>query len=230
MKGLIQSLQERSLGLISHLPYSELKLPPEFQSVSKPEINGDLRLQNSFFDIKNIGQIRNVTITSEKINVFNFMFYPEPMVQLPVYASEFVCLSDKPIVAVIDAKCLVDMPLGNCVKRLLIDTRAKINYEQANNDPSDWFDQCKSGLEILIRPTTMAQLLSLFESHLEVWQGIVRLFKTHQQTNKTISKTHAENIARYKRQHSANYPGLPLLIRSFGPAWSSAYLDTYLFG
>lgn len=230
MKTVLQTVQEKSLSLLSQFPLQERKLPDQFQQALKPEAQGELHLTNRFIRLDNIGEVRNVIITSPKINIFNMMFYPEAHRPLPCYAAEFVCLSDKPIVAVIDAKCLDGFSVGAQVGQLLVKARSSIDYRPEENSVSEWFDHCKSGFEILVRPKSSEEMLTLLQTHLTVWAGIAPLFDGPDLLDQRKSAYHQELIRHYKYQHAAHYPGIPLLNRCFGIEWTDNYINRYLFG
>jgi hypothetical protein len=224
----MQSLQVHSIDLFSHIPCNEINLPIGYQSISKPETQGSLHLNNRFFILEQIGEVRHVTIYSEKINVFNLTFYPDAKSNLPVYATEFVILSDKPVVAVIDAKCLLDTPLSNNVRTILNSARKELEFN-VNECDSNWFEQSKSGYEIFIRPQSVHQLSTLFDTHLHVWKNIIQLFENKQVAIQETIDIHKAKINAYKQHHLTNYPGIPLLRRSFGAEWTTTYLEQFLF-
>ena len=225
------STQLQTIDYLNGLAHKELALPPSFLALTKPEVQGELRLQNRFFGIAQLGQLRTVTVQSPKINILNLLFFPDPAQQLPTYAAEFVSLSGKPIIAVIDAKCLLASVITEQVTALMIQARtAVMDLIVPESALPEWFKASRSGYEIFVRPETVKDMEKLMGKHLEIWHGIVELFKTSEQYDENAAKNHSIQLIHYKEQHCSNYPGIPLLQRCFGEQWTKQYLDSCLFG
>lgn len=213
---------------LQSLAAQSITLPPQFASVERQEKSGKLTLHNHFLTIPERGEWRGVHIHSPKINIITQFFYPEPRWQLPIYAMEFVVLGVKPIVGVIDAKCM--LPTMNCaatVKTVLNQAHAEFPDLSQADDAPEWFLACRSGDDFFVRPQDQAQLDALGQAHLQVWQALVALLKQPQIC--TDSDTHQQHSQAYKDHHRINSPGLRLMNRSFGAEWTDTYMRGYLF-
>jgi len=205
-------------------------LPAEIAHISRAEQQGELSLKNQFLNVAGVGELRSATLSSAKIEIANFLFFPETDTQTPVYAAEFVCLSEKPIVAVIDAKCLLTGSEEQTVSGLLQQARKQINYLSPETEMSAWYLESRSGNDIFVRSPSMEQLTELMQLHLQIWQALMELFSKPQPCNPQQARLHTQKLQHYKNQHRLNYPGVPLLNRSFGEVWTENYLKNYLFG
>jgi Ferredoxin-dependent bilin reductase len=229
-----ESVQLQTIAHLTGLAYKEISLPPGFQTLVKPEVQGELKLANRFFALAQLdqplGQLRTVTVQSPKISILNLLFFPDPKQQLPAYAAEFVSLSGKPIVAVIDTKCLIPAITTEKVNELMIQARNSVMGDTISDTAiPEWFKASRSGHEIFARPKSVSDMETLMAKHLEIWHNLVELIKSCHQYNETDKNDHQTSLARYKEQHRHNYPGIPLLQRSFGKAWTKKYLNNYLF-
>ena len=225
------SVQLATIATLQKLPHTELSLAGGFQSLVKPEAQGELRLHNRFFEIAQIGQLRTVTVQSAKISILNVLFFPEPTRQLPAYAAEFVSLSGKPIVAVIDAKCLLPSVLAGHVKTLMLEARHDLmELITTETELPEWFKTSRSGNELFVRPAAMNDMQNLMTKHLGIWHNLVERFESAEHYDELTRKEHSRQITQYKVQHGCNYPGIPLLHRCFGEQWTTQYLRDYLFG
>lgn len=225
------SIQIRTVDFLKDLLCEEIALPSTFRANIKPEAQGELRLHNRFFNVNHLGELRTVTVQSPKISILNLLFFPDPKQQLPAYAAEFVCLSGKPIIAVIDAKCLLPSDLAERVKAIMTQARSNFNgLIIAEAELPEWFARSRSGYEIFIRPKTLSEMERVMGTHLDIWCSLVALFKASKQYAENTEKDHLNCLNHYKKQHCFNYPGIPLLQRCFGEEWTGTYLNDYLFG
>jgi Ferredoxin-dependent bilin reductase len=230
-----ESVQHQTIACLGRLEHKELPLPSGYQTLIKPEVQGELKLENRFFEViqsgQPLGQLRTVTVQSPKINILNLLFFPDPKQQLPAYAAEFVSLSGKPIVAVIDAKCLLPSILTEAVNAVMLEARGSVSdLNLPETELPEWFQASRSGHEIFVRPKSVSEMERLMAKHLEIWQNLIGLFQSSQEYNEFDSKDHLLQLTHYKGQHSCNYPGIPLLQRCFGEQWTTQYLSNYLFG
>lgn len=225
------STQIQTVDYLKDLLGEEIPLPSTFQAHIKPEAQGELRLHNRFFNVSHLGELRTVTVQSPKISILNLLFFPDPKQQLPAYAAEFVCLSGKPIIAVIDAKCLLSSEAAERVKAIMTQARSSFNgLIMPEAELPEWFEKSRSGHEIFIRPKTLSDMERVMGKHLDIWCSLVDLFKASKQYDENTEKDHLNHLNHYKKQHCSNYPGIPLLQRCFGEEWTSTYLNNYLFG
>jgi hypothetical protein len=219
----------QTLSLLQHLSPEMQQLPPEIACISRAEQQGELCLKNQFLKVAGIGELRSASVSSAKIEIANFLFFPEINTYTPVYAAEFVSLSEKPIVAVIDAKSLLANECDKEVTGLLQRARQQITYLSPETDMSAWYLQSRSGNDIFVRSPSVKQLEELMQLHLQIWQGFIHLFSTPKIYSENLALIHAQKLQYYKELHRLNYPGIPLLNRSFGEVWTDNYLKNYLF-
>jgi hypothetical protein len=219
----------QTISLLQPLSPELQQLPSEIAQISRAEQQGELCLKNQFLKVAGIGELRSASVSSAKIEIANFLFFPEIKTYTPVYAAEFVSLSEKPIVAVIDAKCLLADETDKEVTELLQQARGKIGYLSPETDMSAWYLESRSGNDIFVRSPSIAQLAELMQLHLQIWQGLIHLFATPKNCTEDLALLHAQKLQDYKDLHRLNYPGVPLLNRSFGEEWTENYLKNYLF-
>jgi Ferredoxin-dependent bilin reductase len=219
----------QTLELLQPLSPDKQLLPAEIAQISRPEQHGELCLKNQFLKVAGVGELRSASVSSAKIEIANFLFFPEVSTYTPVYAAEFVSLSEKPIVAVLDAKCLLANVGDKEVTELLQHAKARVAYLSPEAQMSAWYLESRSGNDIFVRSPSLEQLHELMQLHLQIWQGLIRLFSVPQSCTDDLTPIHAQKLQHYKDQHRLNYPGIPLLTRSFGQEWTDNYLKNYLF-
>jgi hypothetical protein len=105
------------------------------------------------------------------------------------------------------------------------------SYSQLENagDPPDWYSACRSGDDFFIRPKDLPELETAMEACLHVWVQMIAIIQQPTILASSDTELHGRLIQEYKRHHRENSPGLPLLIRSFGPTWTHEYLSQYFF-
>lgn len=212
------------------LSLRECPLPTAYAVASRPLPQGELRLENRFIAIEHGGELRAVLIHAPKIDIVTLFFFPLAVRALPVFAMEFVVLGQQPVVAVIDAPCLtVDATAQAATAHVLRAAHAACPDVLAADDPPDWYQNCRSGLDFFIRPRDMAELERLGTVCLNVLAGIIEQFQTAAWLSATAAAEHAERLQAYKDHHRQHSPGLPLLQRHFGAAWTADYLAEHLF-
>ena len=223
------TLLNETIHTLEGFSYEPTKLPDEFAHQQRKEKQGLLTLANHFGEVTNLGDFRGVLIQSSKINIVTMFFFPSACIELPVFAMEFVVLSQRPIIAVIDAKCLLDdMHNRATVKEILSQIHRSHPLIKQAQDMPNWYIECRSGDDFFIRPT-LEELPQLSNIHLSVWQKIVDLFHKPRRLSAQQTQQHEIALKQYKEHHRINSPGLPLLKRSFGEQWTNSYLTQYLF-
>ena len=84
----------QTIALLQPLSPQLQALPPEIAQISRAEQQGELCLKNQFLKVAGIGELRSASVSSAKIEIANFLFFPEIKTYTPVYAAEFVSLSE----------------------------------------------------------------------------------------------------------------------------------------
>lgn len=222
-------LISQTIALLAPLTPQWQDLPPDIAHVSRAEQQGELSLTNQFLTVPGIGELRSVSVISAKVAIVNIFFFPEADQQLPVYAVEFVSLSARPIVAVIDARCLLTADCEKQVTLLLQQARSGLYYLSPETEMPEWYLAARSGDDIFVRTPTVAQMTDLMALHLQIWQALMPVLSNPQRYTPEKSRLHAQKLQDYKDQHRLNSPGIPLLNRSFGQQWTQHYLKNYLF-
>jgi hypothetical protein len=225
-----EELLTQALRYLEILTIREIDVPAAYAKVNRAEKQGKLQLESRFFEVQARGHFRSVYICAPKIDVFSFFFYPLPHFQLPIFATEFVRLGNRPIVAVIDAKCLIpSMTCRESVVTTLQQAHQSFPHLENADDPPDWYSACRSGYDFFVRPRDLPELETTMQACLHVWRDLVKIIHQHVDFGPAETETHARLIQDYKQHHRENSPGLPLLNRSFGPAWTNEYLSQYFF-
>ena len=225
------SLITVSIRMLAPLILRKIPLPLEYVQAVRKEKKGYLTLKSQFVEIDGLGELRGVGINSHKIDIVTFFFFPLAKWQLPVVAMEFVVLGQRPVVAVVDAICLLSsMSCSASVESLLEQTHTQYPAIKQAHDPPDWYKECRSGLDFMIRPSSAAELSTMSHVHLHVWRGVIAMLPTAQPFNATGIKLHQARIQEYKQHHRLHSPGRPLMERSFGKLWTKNYFSKYLFG
>ena len=220
-----------TLAPLADCSFQGISLPKDYQRREKQGETGKLILKNEFYLLPNKGELRTVTVRSPKINILNILFFPEAEQVLPAYAAEFVILSGKPIVAVIDGKYLHSAAKQIILAGAMARARDQVaDLLRPEQERPEWFKLSCSGNEIFIRPADAEAMLRIMHLHLTLWKEVAILFSSDASYDPKNSKRHHNNLINYKQRHAANYPGNPLLRRSFGEEWARTYVNNYLFG
>lgn len=176
------------------------------------------------------GELRSVHIHGPRIEIINLFHFPAPDRALPIYALEFVVFGRRPIVGVIDAKALNDHPFARSLWHdTLTDAHAAFPDLTRADDPPDWYEECRSGLDFFTRPEAVNGLGRLVACHTRIWARLTAAEKVAPRLDSTATAAHAVALAHYKDHHRINSPGLPFLHRTFGPEWTDRFLRTALF-
>ncbi len=91
--------------------FRESDLPAEFRHIERTKNSDILSLDTHCSTLGEQGEVRGLYISSAKIEVVNLFFFPNPAYALPIYAMEFVIISQRPQVGVIDMLCMDKHPL-----------------------------------------------------------------------------------------------------------------------
>lgn len=223
------ALISQTIALLEPLSPQLQSLPPEIAHINRVEQHGELSLTNQFLIVPGLGELRSACVNSAKVAIVNFLFFPEADKQLPVYAVDFVSLSAQPIVAVIDATCLLTADCEKQVTQLFQQARENLTYLSPETEMSAWYLAARSENDIFVRSPTVAQMKNLMALHLQIWQKLIPLLSNPERYSPEKSRLHAQKLHDYKDKHRLNYPGIRLLNRSFGQEWTQHYLKNYLF-
>ncbi|MEQ1543448.1 hypothetical protein [Methyloglobulus sp.] len=211
-------------------PCQPIDLPQRFSKIERKEQDGVLTLENHFFRVGDVGQLRIAYTHAPKINIIAVFFFPQCRCQLPVYSMEFVMLGQKPIIALMDMVCLIQhMPISTIVKDFM--DSAHSAYPEFNQEEvfPQWFEECRSGDEFFIRPRDMSEFSMLGKIHALLIENLAKLFQHVEIFDKDTTTLHKTYLDDYKKHHKINSPGLRLMNRSFGESWTEEYLTAYLF-
>lgn len=227
---LFQNLIEKTATVFGEFSCRPIELPHQFSKIERNEQDGALAIENYFFQIADMGQLRIAHTYAPKINVIAVFFFPEWLFKLPVYSMEFVILGQKPIVALMDTVCLLEsMPNSGVVKDILASAHLKYpEFSQVEELPQ-WFQECRSGHEFFYRPHDINEFLALGEVHLSLIKSLVTLFNEAEVFDKDQAELHKARLEQYKKHHEINSPGIRLMNRSFGEKWTNRYLANHLF-
>jgi hypothetical protein len=187
---VFQALIENTVAVFSAFPCQPLELPEQFAKIERHEQDGVLTIENHFFQIGKYGQLRIAHTHAPKINIIAVFFFPECDYQLPVYSMEFVMLGQKPIIALMDAVCLIQsMSITTIVKDFM--ALAHLAYPEFSEGEAlpPWFDECRSGQEFFIRPRELSEFATLEKIHLAIAENLTKLFQGAKAIWKVISIT-----------------------------------------
>jgi Ferredoxin-dependent bilin reductase len=227
---VFQTLIEKTVAVFDGLTCQQLELPEQFSKIERHEQDGVLTIENHFFQIGDVGQLRIAHTHAPKINIMAVFFFPEYTYQLPVYSMEFVLLGQKPIIALIDTVCLIQPMTISTVVKAFMDL-AHTNYLEFSQGEAlpQWFDECRSGQEFFIRPREISEFSALGEIHLTLVGHLSKLFQNAEIFDKKTAALHKTHLKNYKHHHKINSPGTRLMNRSFGEEWTNEYVTAYLF-
>jgi Ferredoxin-dependent bilin reductase len=226
-----QYLIEKTGAKFAAFSCQPIELPPQFSKIERLEQDGILTLENHFFRIADIGQLRIAHTHAPKINIIAIFFFPEYAYQLPVYSMEFVMLGQKPIIALMDTVCLMQQSAISTLVKDFMDSAHSAYPEFSQEEmPPQWFEECRSGHEFFNRPRDMSEFATLGEIHLSLVENVAKLFQKVEVFNQKCAALHKTNLENYKKHHKINSPGIRLMNRSFGEDWTNEYLTSYLFG
>jgi hypothetical protein len=203
-----------------------IALPDDFSSNQ----HGDTRFTALFARLPEGGELRSVHIHGARIEIINLFHFPAPYRALPVYAMEFVMFGRRPVVGVIDAKALAPHPYATTLWRRTLES-AHTFFPQLTraDDPPDWYQDCRSGLDFFTRPDAADGMATLLACHAFVWKNLSAAGALAPKLDTLATAAHALALAEYKTHHRLNSPGLPFLHRTFGSDWTDRFLSKALF-
>lgn len=174
-------------------------------------------------------ELRIVLIESAKIQVLSCFIYPQDNIAQPLYAMELVQLGAKPIVAVLDAVA----PPGDLSLSFAKSMMARAHHSVADlqnaTDPPPWFQDCRSGYDFFVRPNSSEDLRRMGLLHLSLVSDYLLALTISATRDQSAAVTFAEFSRHYKDHHAANSPGLPLMEKSFGSAWTEHFMQQFFF-
>ena len=215
-----------TLAAFEPLTCQPLELAANLARIQRPEVDGDLVMATQFFDVNARGELRIVHIFAPKIKVLTLFFFPDANWQLPVYCMELVVFGEQPIVALIDGVCLQPMDCGSLVEGILDTAHQKNPQFQQAEDTPEWFQACRSGRDFFIRPENMAVMGDLAAVHLQLMPQLATLIQDARQFPEQQTQQYQHVLQEYKHHHRIHAPGLKLMNRSFGEAWTANYMHT----
>ena len=192
--------------------------------------HGETFFEARFARLPTGGDLRTVHIHGPKVEIINLFHFPAPDRALPVYAIEFVVFGRRPVVGVIDVKPLSSDPWTRSLWRETMES-AHASFPELGraDDPPDWYEECRSGLDFFTRPQHLDGVDQLLSCHDYVWTRLAAAEVSAPFLRGSETACHDQAIAHYKNHHRCNSPGLPFLNRSFGPEWTDRFLRTALF-
>jgi len=200
---------------------------PELTSVTRAMPSGTLRIDTQTL-VGAVGEIRMACIQSPKIDIVTVFFYPQAALALPVYAMEFVLLGTRPIVAVMDLVAPANDPAQSTALQLLTSAHQRSPALINADDAPDWYAGSRSGHDFFIRPTGREQFDELAAVHAGLWEAL--LAAPQPASRPALAQADfVEFVNHYKHHHKTHSPGLPLMTRSFGEAWTRRYLNECFF-
>lgn len=207
----------------------EIQLEPDLRGAQRDKNGSLLTLSARCWKISRCGEVRGVYIVSPKIEVVNLFFFPAAAYALPVYALEFVILSGRPMVGVIDLPCLdAQEAMREQVSAWMAAAHRDFPLPAAA-DPPEWYRECRSGLDFFVRPHDIKELQQLHAVHLRLWQDLTQFIVPGEIPPARDEATHRRALQAYKHHHRDHSPGLPLLNNSFGAVWTRRFLSECLF-
>ncbi len=170
---------------------------------------------------------RWMRLTGPKVDVQTLFVYPPAQRAGPLLAAEVVTLGARTIVAVIDAPVLGGQAAdAEPVRSDMLAARSR----RALVDPASlppWYEACRSGYDIFLRPQQAGQLAAFWAAAAEVgarwgtWRAEAR------ELGPDAALRHAVRLATYRVHHRENSPGVPILTRLFGDAWTQGFMEHF---
>jgi hypothetical protein len=220
-------LIQDTLATLAPLGCSTVPLPDGLAQISRDEVDGVLTMATQFIAVADRGQLRIVHIHAPKINIVTLFFFPHSHWQLPVYCLELVMFGTQPIIGLLDSICLLDMACAPQVGHFMKAAHQAYPHLQQSPDTPEWFQACRSGQDFFLRPQHMDDLAQLGELHLGLLQNAIKpLLATPQAFDNDGASRHQQQLQHFKHHHRINAPGLRLMNRSFGEAWTHHYMNT----
>lgn len=208
-----------------------LPIPPDFTERTINRDSGAISLRLRCF-LTQHAEVRLVRLASPKIDVFSCFAYPNCERNAPLYAMEFVLLGGKPVIAVIDYLTLThDANLNAQLDREMQSMRNTLRLAN-DSDVPDWYAQCRSGRDIFVRPSAQEGqevFATLSDIHQVVLEHCLVATAAAHRLPDSQRAAHDAQICAYKRHHSANSPGRPIMQKTFGDAWTEQFMNDWVF-
>jgi len=218
-------LLSESVSAFADLGSVPVPVPRHFSEAVRKKADGELTMLTSRWAVADVGELRTAHIFAAKINVLTLFFFPSPHRALPVYCLEQVVFGNQPIVGVLDVVCLRPMSCADRVKDFLVTERARYPQLQQADEMPDWYLACRSGQDIFIRPRDDGDLAALSDLHLTLLrQYMPDLLAQSETFADADAHQHLASLNAYKHHHQSHSPGIKLMNRSFGEAWTFEYL------
>ncbi len=181
--------------------------------------------------------LRFMRLWSAKVEVQTLFVYPAPASAHPVLAAETVWLGSKPQILVLDTPCLaptLEAGWTSAMQQLL-----QQHHLQNSADTPAWYADCRSGHDVFLRPSErVASQLPLQPAQFDVPQQFGRYAQAvvaHCQRawaepanlDTTQQAAHQRALSDYRRHHHQHSPGVPLMSRCFGVAWTVDFMTAF---
>jgi len=203
-------------------------LNPDFASAEKIGPSGSLKCHGQTL-FCGAAELRMVLIESSKIQVLSCFIYPQEDVARPLYAMELVQLGAKPIVAVLDAVAPPGDLSSGFAKSMMSRAHHSVADMKNATDPPPWFQDCRSGHDIFVRPNSSEDLRRMGLLHLCLVSDYLLALPAAATRDQSATQRFGEFCRHYKDHHAANSPGLPLMEKSFGSAWTEQFMQQIFF-
>ncbi len=170
-------------------------------------------------------EARFMKLVGPKVDVQTLFIYPIAASLLPVFAAETVVIGGKPQVMVLDVPVLtVSMDQQLVVGAAMRSLATEFGLVSDAVAP-EWYQHCRSGHDIFLRQPELA-IAQAFDdfalaASLKWLDGAETWVLTHD------VNFHEKAIFNYKQHHKEFSPGLPLMSRCFGSAWTEDFMAEF---
>ncbi len=226
---MFSDMIDGTLGLVP-FGVTKIQAPDHMGAKAKDSLPGSLAISSCRYNVGSVGEFRAASIRSGKIDIITMFFYPAEHFALPIYAMEFVRLGARPIVAVIDAVAPDQERATRAFAKRCFDLARLTRPHLINDgDAPGWFEECRSGWDVFIRPTGLEPFAEVESVHFEVWGRICSEMESPRRRSGEEVSTFVAFSRNYKHHHHVNSPGLPLMNKSFGEAWTGRFMAEWFF-
>jgi hypothetical protein len=175
------------------------------------------------------GELRSVELIGPKLEVTSHYFFPNPALCAPAYAAEFVCVDDKPVVAIVDAVSLhFDANATERAAALMREARSSFAVPQSVLLPL-WYSACRSGDDFFCWPQTHQEHRQVQDAHTWLLPQVLRLMSSAARMPINDRLMQAAAIARYKAHHHTYSPSRLLMHKQFGVDWTEQFMKKVVF-
>lgn len=227
--GRFSGLRDRLILDLQQGGFVPRLIPERFAQVRRREQRGELQLCTHILVHADLGEVRLVTIESPRIDFINLFGFPQPWLAYPCYTMEMVVLGPKPILGAID---VVDSSGSNVSQALASRYLAEAHQRfplVASDDIPAWYQDCRSGDDLFIRPDAEEDLVTICQAQEWLWQRYVDTWPKATILKQSQAKAHHQRQQWLRYHHRDNTPGLRLLERSFGQEWTHDFLYDWIF-